>query len=70
MYYVPCNNNASTKGIGTKSGSLTKYLYAKAPNKAVNAESNAGFNVGFSKIGVNGINKITPVDTYRSFCYL
>ena len=56
----PCNTNAKTNGIGTKCGSLTKYLYAKAPNKAVNAESNAGFNTGFSNTGVNGIKQITP----------
>ena len=41
---------ARVNGIGNRIGSLEKYLYPKAANKAVNALPNAGFNVSFCKI--------------------
>ena len=62
---VPNPNNSSkiivkAKGSGTNLKSLIKYLYASAPNKAVNAVSKAGFNASLFKKGVNGTNNATP----------
>ena len=36
-------------------------MYAKAPNKAVKAVSNAGFKVALSRIGVKGVRAATPI---------
>ena len=51
---------AINNGAGTNFKSLTKYLYASAPNRAVNAALKAGFNVSLSSIGVSGTSNATP----------
>ena len=55
-----CKPIVKARGTGTSLISFTKYLYARAPNKAVKAESNAGLNTGLSKTGVNGASRATP----------
>ena len=40
---------------------FVKYWAARAPKSAGNRLSKAGFNVGFCRIGVRGINNKTPM---------
>ena len=58
---VISKTKVKASGTGTNFKSLIKYLYPSAPNKAVNAVSNAGFNVSLSNIGVKGTSAATPI---------
>ena len=52
-----CKPIVKASGSGTSFKSFVKYLYAKAPNKAVKAVLKAGAKVSLSKNGVSGASK-------------